>query len=40
MTGDSALDIDQVWELMKTIGFAKPVTRDGDKLRARLKVAM
>src|SRR5882757_2142604 len=28
-------DIDRVWELMKKIGFAMLVTRDGDKLRAR-----
>jgi hypothetical protein len=40
MTGDNALDIDRVWELMKTIGFAMLVTCHGDKLRARLKVAM
>jgi general stress protein 26 len=28
-------DIDRVWNLMKKIGFAMLVTRDGDKLRAR-----
>ena len=28
-------DIDRAWELMKKIGFAMLVTRDGDKLRAR-----
>jgi general stress protein 26 len=35
MATDSARDIDRVWELMKKIGFAMLVTRDGDKLRAR-----
>lgn len=35
MASDSARDIDRVWELMKKIGFAMLVTRDGDKLRAR-----
>jgi general stress protein 26 len=28
-------DVDRTWELMKKIGFAMLVTRDGDKLRAR-----
>ena len=28
-------DVDRAWELMKKIGFAMLVTRDGDKLRAR-----
>ena len=28
-------DADRAWELMKKIGFAMLVTRDGDKLRAR-----
>ncbi|HEV7636408.1 MAG TPA: pyridoxamine 5'-phosphate oxidase family protein [Bradyrhizobium sp.] len=28
-------DAGRVWELMKKIGFAKLVTRDGNKLRAR-----
>ena len=32
---NTAGDIDRVWELMKKIGFAMLVTRDGDKLRAR-----
>ena len=32
---NTASDIDRVWELMKKIGFAMLVTRDGDKLRAR-----
>src|SRR5437764_7108515 len=32
---NSAGDIDRVWELMKKIGFAMLVTRDGEKLRAR-----
>jgi general stress protein 26 len=35
MTNDNARDQDRVWDLMKTIGFAMLVTRDGDKLRAR-----
>src|SRR5436305_15340492 len=32
---NTASDIDRVWELMKKVGFAMLVTRDGDKLRAR-----
>jgi general stress protein 26 len=32
---DLERDQDRVWELMKKIGFAMLVTRDGDKLRAR-----
>jgi general stress protein 26 len=32
---NTAGDIDRVWDLMKRIGFAMLVTRDGDKLRAR-----
>jgi general stress protein 26 len=32
---NTASDIDRVWELMRKIGFAMLVTRDGDKLRAR-----
>jgi general stress protein 26 len=32
---NTARDIDRVWELMKKIGFAMLVTRDGEKLRAR-----
>jgi general stress protein 26 len=35
MTDDTARDQDRVWELMKKIGFAMLVTRDGSKLRAR-----
>ena len=36
MANDStANDIQRVWDLMKKIGFAMLVTRDGDKLRAR-----
>jgi general stress protein 26 len=35
MTTDNARDQDRVWELMKTIGFAMLVSRDGEKLRAR-----
>src|SRR6195952_2310210 len=34
MANDNS-DIDRTWELMKKIGFAMLVTRDGDKLRAR-----
>jgi general stress protein 26 len=32
---NTADDIDRVWNLMKKIGFAMLVTRDGNKLRAR-----
>ena len=32
---NSARDIDRAWDLMKKIGFAMLVTRDGGKLRAR-----
>jgi general stress protein 26 len=32
---NAARDSDRAWELMKKIGFAMLVTRDGDKLRAR-----
>src|SRR5437763_12579542 len=32
---NTASDIDRIWDLMKKIGFAMLVTRDGDKLRAR-----
>jgi general stress protein 26 len=36
MTNDNTTrDIDRVWDLMKKIGFAMLVTRDGEKLRAR-----
>src|SRR4029453_14490445 len=35
MTKDNAGNFDRVWDLMKKIGFAMLVTRDGDKLRAR-----
>src|SRR4030095_7533683 len=35
MANDDARNVDRVWELMKKIGFAMLVTRDGDKLRAR-----
>jgi general stress protein 26 len=35
MANDNAGDTDRVWDLMKKIGFAMLVTRDGDKLRAR-----
>jgi general stress protein 26 len=35
MTNDNAGNVDRAWELMKKIGFAMLVTRDGDKLRAR-----
>ena len=35
MADDNARNVDRVWELMKKIGFAMLVTRDGDKLRAR-----
>ena len=32
---NTSRDTDRVWELMKKIGFAMFVTRDGEKLRAR-----
>jgi general stress protein 26 len=32
---NTAHDTDRAWDLMKKIGFAMLVTRDGDKLRAR-----
>lgn len=32
---NTASDVQRVWDLMKKIGFAMLVTRDGDKLRAR-----
>src|SRR3954467_4797162 len=35
MTNDNARDVDRAWDLMKKIGFAMLVTRDGEKLRAR-----
>ncbi|MFT4121332.1 pyridoxamine 5'-phosphate oxidase family protein [Bradyrhizobium sp.] len=35
MANDNARDVDRAWDLMKKIGFAMLVTRDGDKLRAR-----
>ena len=35
MANDNAKNIERAWELMKKIGFAMLVTRDGDKLRAR-----
>jgi general stress protein 26 len=35
MTDDNARNVDRAWELMKKIGFAMLVTRDGEKLRAR-----
>ena len=35
MTNDNARDAERAWDLMKKIGFAMLVTRDGDKLRAR-----
>ncbi|WP_315758645.1 MULTISPECIES: pyridoxamine 5'-phosphate oxidase family protein [unclassified Bradyrhizobium] len=35
MSNDDARDQGRVWDLMKRIGFAMLVTRDGDRLRAR-----
>lgn len=35
MSDDNAANADRAWELMKKIGFAMLVTRDGDRLRAR-----
>ncbi len=34
-TDNTAHDTDRAWDLMKKIGFAMLVTRDGDRLRAR-----
>ena len=35
MSNDNARNIDRAWDLIKKIGFAVLVTRDGNKLRAR-----
>ncbi len=35
MASDDPRDLDRVWELMQTIGYAMLVTRDGDKSRGR-----
>jgi general stress protein 26 len=35
MANDNSADIARTWELMKKIGFAMLVTKDGDRLRAR-----
>jgi general stress protein 26 len=35
MSNDNSSNVERAWELMKKIGFAMLVTRDGDKLRAR-----
>ncbi len=35
MASDTTGDVERAWELMKTIGYAMLVTRDGDRLRAR-----
>src|SRR3954454_19582364 len=35
MANDTTADVNRAWELMKKIGFAMLVTRDGSKLRAR-----
>jgi general stress protein 26 len=35
MDNDNARETERAWDLMKKIGFAMLVTRDGDKLRAR-----
>lgn len=35
MSNNDMRDQDRAWDLMKKIGFAMLVTRDGDKLRAR-----
>jgi general stress protein 26 len=35
MANDNAQNVDRAWDLMKKIGFAMLVTRDGGKLRAR-----
>ncbi len=35
MANDATADVERAWELMKKIGFAMLVTRDGERLRAR-----
>lgn len=35
MANDTTGDVERAWELMKKIGYAMLVTRDGDRLRAR-----
>jgi general stress protein 26 len=35
MTENNDRNVERAWELMKKIGFAMLVTRDGDRLRAR-----
>jgi general stress protein 26 len=35
MASDNPQNVDRAWDLMKKIGFAMLVTRDGEKLRAR-----
>ena len=35
MANENAKNLDHTWDLMKKLGFAMLVTRDGDKLRAR-----
>src|SRR4051812_35844943 len=35
MANDNTRDVARAWELMKKIGFAMLVTRDGSKMRAR-----
>ena len=36
---NTARDIDRAWELMKKIGFAMLVTRDGDGLAAHVPMS-
>ena len=35
MADNTTGDVERAWELMKKIGYAMLVTRDGDRLRAR-----
>jgi general stress protein 26 len=35
MASDNARNVDRAWELMKKIGFAMLVSRDGEKIRSR-----
>lgn len=35
MANDTTGDVERAWELMKKIGYAMLVTRDGERLRAR-----
>lgn len=36
MANDNARNVDRAWDLMKTIGFAMLVTRDGDNRKVSM----